>query len=517
MKGNVANSLWEAAEKWPLRKALVIAQNGQSVSFDELRIQAGAVAAALQNQGIKAGDTVLVMLKPGLEFFATMFGLSAIGATGVLVDPGMGYSAMFRCLESIKPEAIIAESAFHLLSWVFRTFEGGLFRVSRGWLPGCVSWSTFVDHHPIDAPIACAPDQLAVLAFTSGSTGRPKPVVMDQGTLWAQIEAVREMSRIQPGQVQMAFIPLNALLGPGLGCTTILPSVDSRRIQSMNPQQTLDEMKTYQVSHCLGSPFIWRRIAEVLQDHEEATLPLEHLLIGGAPPDRELVKTLLARSEAKISIAYGATEAVPITTGSAADFLANQKGCFVGKPVPQMEALMIVGGDKPRRAHDEEVGELWIRGPLVSPGYVGYASSEHRRQFEGKDWHPTGDCGYFTAHGELVLLGRKAHCVHTSEGPLYPLLVEPIFESHPGVLRAALVALDDEPPQRAALVVIPRGTHSPKRLTEELQDLARDEDIPAIESILYTRHFPLDVRHHSKILRHELARWARSNIPKRLM
>ncbi len=506
MKDNVASSLWEAARRWPDGEALIMAGDGQTVTFDELRIQAGAVAAALQSQGIEPGDRVLVMLKPGLEFFATMFGLSAVGATGVLVDPGMGYSSMFRCLETIKPAAIIAESAFHILSWFSRTFEGGIFRVSRSWLPGCVSWRRFVDCEPIEAPHPCDPEQLAVLAFTSGSTGDPKPVVMDHGTLCAQIEAVRKMSAIEPGQAQMAFIPLNALLGPGLGCTTVLPSVDSRRIDKLNPTKTIDEMNRYDVTHCLGSPFIWRRIAAVLQADDDASLPLEHLLIGGAPPDRELVETLQQRCDARISIAYGATEAVPITTGPAEEFLTNPSGCLVGEPVPQMEAVMIVEDDQPRRAEPEEVGELWIRGPLVSPGYDGFASTEHRRQFEGKEWHPTGDCGYFTDKGRLVLVGRKAHCIHTSQGVLYPLLIEPIFETHRGVSRAALVALDESPPQRAALAVIPTGTHGPGDLTAQLLELAADHDLPAIDTIIFRRQFPTDVRHHSKILRHDLAR-----------
>jgi olefin beta-lactone synthetase len=505
---NVATSLWDAAERWPHQPALILATDGRTVTFDELRVQAGAVAAGLQAQGVEPGDRVLVMLKPGLEFFATMFGLSAAGATGVLVDPGMGYSSMFRCLESIKPKAIIAESAFHLLSWFSRTFDGGIFRVSRGWLPGCVSWHRFVEHQPIEAPHPCGPEQLAVLAFTSGSTGAPKPVVMDHGTLGAQIEAVREMSGIEPGQAQMAFIPLNALLGPGLGCTTVLPSVDSRRIDKLDARKTIGELNRYDVTHCLGSPFIWRRIAAVLEADEDVSLPLEHLLIGGAPPDRELVETLQRRCNARISIAYGATEAVPIATGSAEEFLANPSGCLVGKPVPQMEAIMIVEDDEPRQAKPEEVGQLWIRGPLVSPGYDGFASTEHRRHFDGKEWHPTGDCGFFTDAGRLVLVGRKAHCVQTSNGMLYPLVVEPIFEKHPGVSRAALLALDEDPPQRAALAVIPTGNHSPDELTSELLKLANDHALPAIDTISFRREFPMDVRHHSKILRHELARKA---------
>lgn len=520
MTDNVADSLWRAAEKWPEQPALIVAGGDAVVSFAELRDRAGVVAEQLRKNGVEPGDRILVMLEPGVEFFATMFGLCAAGATAVLVDPGMGYSSMFRCLRSLSPRAIIGESLFHLLSWLFRTFDSRPFRVSRSWLPGCVSWRRFTKGEPMEAPISRTSEQLAVLAYTSGSTGKPKPVVMDHGTLRAQIEAAKAMTGIEPGHRQMAFIPLNALLGPGLGCSTVLPSVDPRRLDRLDPAETIDEMHRYEVSHCLGSPFIWRRIVGELEARGGQSLPLHHLLIGGAPPDGDLVAALSRLNEGEVSIAYGATEAVPITFGSARTFSEHRKkglqsGCFVGAPVEEMEAITVVEGDEPRRAEPSEIGEVWIRGPLVSPGYDGFAARDHRVIFEEKSWHRTGDCGYFNARGELILCGRLAHCVHTSGGVLYPLLVEPVFENHPGVARAALVGLDTDFPQRAAIIVVPEAGVDRRKLRRELLEIADDRRLEEIGRIFFRRDLPMDKRHHSKILRHDLARWARKKAPRR--
>ncbi|MBA2660691.1 MAG: AMP-binding protein [Bradymonadaceae bacterium] len=513
--GNVASTLWQAAGRWPDQPAVIHAASGASLSFAELCAQAGAVAAGLRALGVEPGQRVLVMLRPGLEFFAAMFGVAACGATAVLADPGMGLAAMLRCLKTIEPVAIIAESIFHLVSQLHQTFARGTVRISRGWYPTAISWPKFLATAAAPLPPAsCSADDVAVLAFTSGATGLPKPVVMDHRTLSAQVEALRAISGIGEGDVQLAFIPLTGLLGGGLGCTTVIPSVDARRLQTLNAATTIAQMQRHAVTHCFASPFVWARLADELERHD-TQLSLRRIFVGGAPPSPALVQRLVKCIAGEVHVSYGATEAVPVASATAEEFLAAHQGphlggCMVGRPVPGIEvSVACFEPEALRMAQTYEIGELLVRGPIVSPGYHGARRVDHLVQLAGSNWHRIGDAGYFDPLGRLVLCGRIADQVHGGGRVLHSLLVESQCRDVAGVSEVALVGVGQAPHQRAVLVVVASGERPTDEITAALNALAAAQGWQEmLADVLYRGALPTDTRHRSKILRAQLARWA---------
>jgi len=127
-----------------------------------------------------------------------------------------------------------------------------------------------------------------------------------------------------------------------------------------------------------------------------------------------------------------------------------------------------------------------------------------------------GDLGYVDEEGRVWFCGRKSQRVVTSQGPLFTVPCEGIFNEHPKVYRSALVGVGDPPQQRPVLCVELEDEEKKKQkgsppLKQEILDLGtRHPQARQIQTLLFHPSFPVDVRHNAKISREQLARWARS-------
>ena len=108
----------------------------------------------------------------------------------------------------------------------------------------------------------------------------------------------------------------------------------------------------------------------------------------------------------------------------------------VGRPLLGVEVRIHGGGD--RLCAAGETGSIQVRGPIVSPGYVGAP----RRA--STDWFTTGDLGSLDANGELHVLGRADDTVISGGENIHPSEVERALESHPAVAETCAFGVPDE-------------------------------------------------------------------------
>src|SRR3954464_4381191 len=96
-------------------------------TFRQLDRESDAAARGLERHGIGRGVRTVLMVRPGLEFFALTFALFKAGAVPVLIDPGMGGKSLGRCLTEAEPVRSIAvtgaQIAPKLFGWAKRTLK----------------------------------------------------------------------------------------------------------------------------------------------------------------------------------------------------------------------------------------------------------------------------------------------------------------------------------------------------------------------------------------------------------
>jgi acyl-coenzyme A synthetase/AMP-(fatty) acid ligase len=185
----------------------------------------------------------MLMVKPSLEFITITFALFKIGAVIILIDPGMGYRNLLRCIEQAEPEIFIGIVKAHLFKLIFpRHFKTVRISICTGSFLGLFgpSFSAVkADNNsscriPFPATEMGAND-LAAILFTTGSTGPPKGVRYEHSIFQAQLTLIREYYRIGPDDIDQPAFPLFALFSTGLGACSVIPEMNPAKPAQVDP------------------------------------------------------------------------------------------------------------------------------------------------------------------------------------------------------------------------------------------------------------------------------------------
>ncbi len=543
MNSNIAEILPKTAETYPDRTGLVC-RSGRKVkswTFREIDNGTDWLAHQLVERGVKQGDRVMLMVRPSLDFIALTFALFKIGAVIVLIDPGMCYRNLRRCIGQVAPDVLVGIARAHLFKFLFpKPFRSVRLSVWIGRPKIFNSAFLSSENGPGDSrpvvpfpPAEMEPGDLAAILFTTGSTGPPKGVCYEHSVFRAQLELIRDYYQIGPGDIDQPAFPLFALFSVGLGACSVVPEMNPARPASVDPKKFIRTIQEYGVTYSFGSPAIWNVVSCYCQAHGITLPSLKKILMAGAPVPGDLLartRTILA-ADAEIHTPYGATESLPVASITATEILGETwektrtgKGVCVGRPLPAITIKIISITDDAIESWDHslllpeyETGEIVVRGPVVTSGYFNNDRENRLAKIADDDgfWHRMGDVGYLDERGRLWFCGRKGHRVTTGSSTLYTICCEAIFNEHPAVYRSALVGVG--PPGKQVPVIVvelhDRKIQTSTILAELRQIAPKNELTRPIEHFLVHRSFPVDIRHNAKIFREELARWATRKLP----
>ncbi|TLX22515.1 olefin beta-lactone synthetase [Thermomonas fusca] len=506
-----------------------------ALTYAQLDARSDAIAAGLAGRGIRRGTRAVVMVRPTPEFFLLMFALFKAGAVPVLVDPGIDKRALKQCLDEARPEAFIgiplAMLAKALLGWA----KSASVRITTG------RWPLLADTTlaRIEAEGAGAGPQLAAtdgedvaaILFTSGSTGVPKGVVYRHRHFVAQIAMLGEAFGIGTGGIDFPTFPPFALFDPALGLTSIIPDMDPTRPAKADPRKLHAAIERFGVTQLFGSP----ALMGVLAAHGEKLPTVKRVTSAGAPVPPDVVRRMLELlpADAQLWTPYGATECLPVAVIEGRELLILRArteagaGTCVGRPVAG-NAVRIIGIDDGAipdwndalQVAPGQVGEITVAGPSATDTYFNRDAQtalakirETLPDGSTRIVHRMGDLGWFDGEGRLWFCGRKSQrVVVDAQATLCTEQVEPVFNTHPQVLRTALVGIGAKGAQTPVLVfeLRPGAQAEVAEVADELRHIAEGFVHTArIERFLHhPKPFPVDIRHNAKIGREKLAAWA---------
>ena len=540
MSRNIAETLDKVALEHGERVGIIEAVSGRRLTFSELSARSSAYAGYLKDNGVRAGDRVMLMVKPSADFICLTFALFKLGSPVILVDPGMGYANLLRCIEGVRPRFLIGIPKAIIFAKIFRRpfrtvvrsfccgFSGGLLGPDIRRQGGTGS-NGFSIHKPQD-------DDLAAIIFTTGSTGPPKGVRFEHGIFAAQLDLIHEYYGIRPSDIDQPAFPLFALFSAALGACAVIPDMDPTKPARVDPQKFISSIMQYGVSYSFGSPAIWNVVSNYCLERGIVLKSLKKVLMAGAPVPGNLLERVRAilPDDAVLYTPYGATESLPIVSIEGSEILQSTwqksregKGACVGRHLPGITVKVIAITEGPLAEYESvkemaagEIGEIIVQGDVVTRAYdnnekeTGLAKIRDGQNF----WHRMGDTGYFDDQGRLWFCGRKAHRVITPAKTLYTIPCEAIINEHPDVFRTALVGIvekDNPGFQEPVLIIEPKkdSGRTPEEIMEEVRKLAgRSELTKDIHRFLAHPDFPVDIRHNAKIFREKLAVWAEKQV-----
>lgn len=504
----------------------------ERITYAGLHTRCLRTVDALAAAGVGPGTRAVVMTRRPLDLITTVYAVSALGACAVLIDPGLPRAALRRCLREAAPQVCVAEPLAQVARVLGDWAPTVRTAVSTGSGPG--PWPTIAALArtvPRTAPAASG-DDMALIAYTSGSTGTPKGAVYTGEQLVRQCGATGGVLGTRPGTVALVgFLPF-ALGGPALGVTVVVPRMDFRRPARTRRTDLLRAAAQTGAACVLGSPALLGVLAGDGR-REPALATVRSVATFGAPLEYGLLDRLTATlpDQAVIRSVYGATESLPVSAIDGRDLRATRAaserggGRCVGRPVPALSVRVIPADAGPLADWSEveplpahAVGEITVRGPLVSRGYYGRPDADARAKIpDGPHvWHRTGDLGRTDDEGNLWYYGRKAYAVPSPDGPVYTECVEPACNAVDGVRRTALVDAGGGQRPLPALCVETDGPRCGAERSRIVRDLRRAlatlERGSQVRAIVFPPRLPVDIRHNSKIDRAVLGEWARRRL-----
>jgi len=273
---NVSLYLKRMAEIQPHKKAVICparrSRDGRTthshLTFLQLDRESDGLAHGFEKIGIKRGTRTILMVKPGLEFFAIIFALFKIGAVPVVVDPGMGVRRMVNCFREGRPEAFVGIPSAHVLRTLYPKFFNTVkiwITVGRRWF-----WKGFTLNQVRQMPwkpyvmAKTQRDDIAAILFTTGSTGPAKGVVYTHGNFDAQLRQIESHLGLTRDEVDLSTFPLFALFWPALGITSVIPDMDPTKPALANPKKIVEAIHNHGVTSMFASPALLNRYRAVL-------------------------------------------------------------------------------------------------------------------------------------------------------------------------------------------------------------------------------------------------------------
>jgi fatty-acyl-CoA synthase len=285
-----------------------------------------------------------------------------------------------------------------------------------------------------DAPIT--------LLYTSGTTGRPKGVIVTRRNAWTTAFNFAMANDVAQRDVLLCDMPMFHVAGLfGVSRSVLLMGGTLLISDRFTPATTLARLSdpALGITHFFAVP---QMAAALVLDPAYADSDLSRLkalVIGGAPLPKSLVERLLADGIMPVE-GYGSSEAGAVLNLPIDRAAITREAGSCGVPAMLVE-VRLVGPDGVDVAPGE-VGELWLRGPSVTPGYWNQTEAT-TKAFAG-DWFKTGDAAVCNAQGFYRIVDRWKDMYISGGENVYPAEIESVLAEHAAIAEAAVVGVVDE-------------------------------------------------------------------------
>jgi 1-acyl-sn-glycerol-3-phosphate acyltransferase len=449
---------------------LLLNDDEQVLTCAQLHERARSVAGALAARGIKAGDTVAIMLPTCLEYFTCFYGTLCAGAIPVPIYPP---ARIAQLEEHVRRHARILENAraAMLITVPQARTVARLLRAAAG-VGAVVTAEELAEGAGETSMPRVRGQDIAFLQYTSGSTGNPKGVILTHANLLANIRIMGNEVRAGGSDVFVSWLPLYhdmGLIGAWLATLYFgIPLVLMSPLEFLtHPARWLWAIHRYRGTISAAPNFAYELCLNRLRDEDLEGLDLGslRLLFNGAEAvsprtlrrfterfarhglRQEAVAPVYGLAECSLGLSFPPLDRAPridriardpfLRDGRAAPARADDAtvlefvGC--GRPLPEYHVRVV--DDLGREVDEREEGRLEFQGPSATSGY--FRNAEATRALFHGEWLDSGDRAYL-ADGELFITGRVKDIIIRAGRNIHPHEVEEAIGSLPGVRKGCV-------------------------------------------------------------------------------
>ncbi len=412
------NWILQRAYLTPLRNALTYhEQTWTFQQLNELSIQRASQLTAL---GIKQGDRIAIMgpSKPALVIM--IYACMHLQCEMVMLNRRLSQAEIAYQLEDSEAVVVLIadEDIEKLPSYVPHLLFSAIEKGTEASIEITKEWSL---HQTIS------------IMYTSGTTGFPKGVRQTVGNHQASATSSVLNIGLQADDAWLCAVPLFHISGFSILVRSLLYGNKVHLYDYFDVEAISQNIIDGDVTHMSVVAVTLERILHTLEQRKAQASPqFKLMLAGGGPVPVEYLKRAQALHLA-VAQTYGMTETSSQTATLASEDAMSKIGS-AGKPLFFNQIRIAepnINGE----------GEICIRGPHVTPGYIG-RFAQKSATIDG--WLYTGDIGYLDDEGYLFVIDRRADLIISGGENIYPAEIENVLLTHPAVKEAGVCGIEDE-------------------------------------------------------------------------
>jgi long-chain acyl-CoA synthetase len=490
----------ECADRWPSNVALELQRHDhiESCTYAELRRMAESVGRWINENRFEHGARLAILADNHPRWVAAYLGVIAAGCTVVPFDTALHADQLTKLLKDSGTSVLFCDAKHaHVAQEAVTGLDVKLVLIDPDRAEKQLSLEGWIANLPaiFDAgprsfqPAPSAADDIASLLYTSGTTADPKGVMLTHANFLGEVEAVFNWIDLGPTDALLGVLPMFHVLAQM--ANLLLPLVKGSRVvylETLNTTELLRALRDRNITAFAVVPQFYYLIHErIFQEiakrgaltqkifrrmmalnralrkvginagpilfkkvHETLGKKMRYLATGGSRFDPEIGRDFQALG-IDVLQAYGLTET---TAAVYANSPGNNVIGSVGRAMKGVEGKIV---DPQPQEDGPAAGEVALRGAVVMKGYWNRPDATAEVLREG--WFYTGDLGYFDAHGNLFLTGRKKEVIVLSNGKnIYPEEVEAHYLKSPYIKELAVIGLEGKPGEggdRLHAVIVP--------------------------------------------------------------
>jgi malonyl-CoA/methylmalonyl-CoA synthetase len=469
MNETLASLIDRTAVRLKKKKAIIFLRKGKlesEITYSLLQQISNRVGNALIEMGLKKGERVILYMPKSVEQVIFHIGVQKVGAISVILNPGFKKEEMTYFLEDTDAKIVVVGKKEEAL---IRTVGDKRLILSVDGESPFRQEKLFPECSPQISEVESTSQDPALLIYTSGTTGQPKGAILTQENLAQDAKNIIHIWEITERDVLCHALPLFHVHGLCFALhTALIAGAKIVMFDEFSPETVIDILSRQEgelaCTMFMAVPTMYLRVIDWMKGKKQDFSHLRMLASGSAPllpKDFEKIREVLGKEPVE-------REGMSETGMNFSNPLRGvRKSGSIGLPLPNVE-VRIVNPETFQDLDVGEVGEIWLKGPNVTPGYWGKPRETESVFVNG--WFRTGDLGKKDKDGYYYITDRLKHIIISGGENISPKEIESVINQHQNVLESCVVGISDEKwgEKVVAAVVLKPGSATLE--TKEIKD-----------------------------------------------
>tara|TARA_B100002051_G_C16705629_1_gene623595 strand:- start:184 stop:1809 length:1626 start_codon:yes stop_codon:yes gene_type:complete len=449
------------------------------------------LANALENLGLKKGDTVGTLAWNTFRHFELYFGVSGIGCVVNTVNPRLFPEQLTYIINHAENRYLFVDLTFvelvESLEETLEGVEGFVILTDKENMPetklkNAICYEELIKEESEEFNWPDFDENTASsLCYTSGTTGNPKGVLYSHRStiLHTWIVSSGNVAKVSSSSSILPVVPMfhvNAwgipYAGAMFGAKLVFPgpALDGASIYELIEAEKPDLL--------MGVPTVWLGLLQYLNENNKTLESVDTALVGGSAAPRAMIQEFEEKHNVFLMHGWGMTEMSPLGTATVKTKQMDELDIEARYDLQQKQGkaffgvqMTIADDDGNELPHDGiAFGRLLVKGPTIVERY--YKSENSARDEKG--WFDTGDVAKIHPEGHMEIVDRSKDVIKSGGEWISSIDLENAAVGHPGVAEACVIGvLHAKWDERPLLLIVKANNEDPTK--EDINSFLEDK------------------------------------------